>query len=253
MKNLNRYTSLSILLFTLIYVGGCGATTTAPNGWLPLHPTSSENVTVNSTKSILPDAKSIVNERIGLRLGVLGTSIPGIDINVIPGAELGLSFGKGPLIVDLNSRLFFGSDQDPKFTSFSAAIGGRYHFLNKRNISPYLGGGLTWGYTYYEKIERELREVCLDWDLEFILFIPIPVCKEWGSEWQDILYTYEGRGFGAYGVIGVEFLHLHQSRFNIELRIDNPLYALESHSHGSQRSISLDIPISLGISLLHQF
>lgn len=240
-------------MLALIYVGGCGATTNAPKGWLPLHPTSFENDTVNSAKSILPDTKSIVNERIGLRLGVLGTSIPGIDINVIPGAELGLSFGKGPLIVDLNSRLFSGSDRDPKFTSLSAAIGGRYHFLHKRNISPYLGGGFTWGYMQYEKVERELREVCLDWDLEFILFIPIPVCKKWGSEWHDILYTYEGRGVGAYGVIGIEFRHLHQSRFNIELRIDNPFYELESDSHGSQRSISLGIPISLSISLLHQF
>ena len=253
MKNLNRYTSLSILLLALIYVGGCAPTTTAPREWFPLHPTSPEKVAVNTSKSILPDAKSIINERIGLRLGVLGTSIPSIDINVIPGAELGLSFGKGPLIVDLNSRFFSGSDQDPKFTSFSAAIGGRYHFLHKRNISPYLGGGLTWSYMHYEKVERELRKVCLDWDWEFVLFIPIPVCKEWGHEWRDILYMYEGRGFGAYGIIGVEFLHLHQSRFNLELRIDNPFYELESNSHGSQRSISLDIPISLGISLLHQF
>ena len=35
MKNLNRYTGLPILLFALIYVVGCGPTTTAPNGWLP--------------------------------------------------------------------------------------------------------------------------------------------------------------------------------------------------------------------------
>ncbi|MDE0685120.1 MAG: hypothetical protein OXI63_19520 [Candidatus Poribacteria bacterium] len=35
MKNSNRYTSLPVLLFALIYVGGCGPTTTAPKGWLP--------------------------------------------------------------------------------------------------------------------------------------------------------------------------------------------------------------------------
>ena len=35
MKNLNRYTSLPILLFALFYVVGCGPTTTAPEGWLP--------------------------------------------------------------------------------------------------------------------------------------------------------------------------------------------------------------------------
>ena len=35
MKNLNRYTGLPILLFALIYGVGCGATTTAPEQWLP--------------------------------------------------------------------------------------------------------------------------------------------------------------------------------------------------------------------------
>ena len=36
MKNFNRYTGLPILLFALIYVGGCStARTTAPKGWLP--------------------------------------------------------------------------------------------------------------------------------------------------------------------------------------------------------------------------
>ena len=163
MKNSNRYTVLSIFLLALIYVSGCGTTTTSPTGWLPLHPTSFEkNDTGNSAKSILPDAKSIVNERIGLRLGILGTSIPGIDINVIPGAELGLSVGKGPLSIDFNSRFFYRDYQNSKIASFFGAIGGRYHFLNKRNISPYLGGGLTWSRTHYEKVERELREVCLD-------------------------------------------------------------------------------------------
>ena len=35
MKNLNRYIGLPILFFTLIYVVGCGPTTTAPKEWLP--------------------------------------------------------------------------------------------------------------------------------------------------------------------------------------------------------------------------
>jgi len=35
MKNLNRYIGLPMLLFSLIYVVGCGPTTTAPKEWLP--------------------------------------------------------------------------------------------------------------------------------------------------------------------------------------------------------------------------
>lgn len=261
MKNSNRYTVLSILLLALIYVGGCGPTTTAPKGWLPLHPTSSGNNTVNSAKSSILDSKSTVNEGRSWHLGILGTSVSDIGINVMTGGEVGLSYGKGPLILDLNFRLFGGTHQNSQFESFSIiigelAIGGRYHFLNKRNISPYLGGGLTLGSTEYERKERELRQVCLRWDTEYILGISLlgKKCLEWGEKWQDILYTYEGEGLGAYGIIGIEFRHLHQSRFNLELRIDNPSYELELDSYSDpKKSVSLGIPISLGISLLHQF
>ena len=213
------------------------------------HP-STQDMLWEEIEFVAPD------KRMGVRLGILGTSASGIDINVVPGAELGLSYGKGPLIVDLNSRFFSSTHQDSKFTSFSTAIGGRYHFLNKRNISPYLGGGLTWSYTHYEREERELREVCLRWSerpglFSFIIPYTDTYCEEWGYEWRDILYMYKGTGLGAHGIIGIEFRHLHQSRFNLELRIDNPFYELDSPSN--QRSISLGIPFSLGISLLHQF
>ena len=244
-----------------------------------IRPTLSENGTVNATKRSLPDSKPIVNKAVSLRLEILGTSIPGIDINVIPGGELGLSFGKGPLMVDLNSRLFYSPYKDSKFVSFSAGIGGRYHFSNERNISPYLGGGVTWSYTRYELVKRELRSVCLrrSEQEEQGSFLGFPYtftkCLEWGEEWQDIPYDLrEGRGFGAYGIIGIEFRHLYRSRFNIQLRIDNPSYELEDPSGWSQRlssafddpffdelglddyaPISLGMPISLGISFLHQF
>ena len=245
-----------------------------------IRPTLPENGTVNGTKHSLPDSKPIVNEGIGTRLEILGTAVPGIDISgIIPGGELGVFYAKGPLILDINSRFFFTNPQDSKFVSFSAGIGGRYHFLNKRNISPYLGGGVTWSYTRYELVKRELRIVCLRWseqeEQRSFLGIPYtsPKCLEWGEEWQDIPYDpREGRGFGAYGIIGIEFRHLHRSRFNIQLRIDNPSYELEDPSGRSQHissafddpffdefrsddyaPISLGMPISLGISFLHQF
>lgn len=243
-----------------------------------VRPTLSENGTINSTKSRLSDTKSTVNQAKSLRLGILGTSIPGIDISVIPGGELGLSFGKGPLMVDLNSRLFYSPYKDSKFTSLSAGIGGRYHFSNERNISPYVGGGVTWSYTRYELVKRELRSVCLrESKQEQRSFLGISYtsteCLEWGEEWQDIPYDLrEGRGFGAYGIIGIEFRHLHRSRFNIQLRIDNPSYELEDPSGVSQRlssafddpffdewrlddyvPIPLGTPFSLGMSWLYQF
>ena len=348
MKDLNRYTVLPILLFALIYVVGCGPTTTAPMGWLPsvfdaqhesyggwvsvrYHTGGSEreahgeliainpsqifiltgqeftDISIDSiahvklttvqlsnvanvdkyrqmmypvkplyefrayarfpqglpeaidvqsvkakkkTREITHSSKFIANGGTDLRLGILGTSISGVDINGIPGGEFGIFFGKGPLIVDFNYRFFYGTHQDSKFVSGSWVIGGRYHFSNKRNISPYLGGGLTWGGTRYETVERVLRTVCLSRYGDIFGIIPSPFCKRSGKKWQDILYTYEGTGLGAYGIIGIEFRHLHQSRFNLELRIDSPFYELES---GSYRSVSLGIPFSLGMYLSHQF
>lgn len=207
----------------------------------------------NSVKSSTPQSKSTMNRGLGLRMSILGTSVSGIDINAMPGGELSLSFGKGPLIIYNDYRFFFGTHQDSEFGSVSTTIGGRYHFLNKRNISPYLGGGFTWGYAHYERMERELQEVCQNWDVFLLLFLPIPYCEQYGEEWRDVLYTYKGGGIGAHGIIGIEFRHLHQSRFNLELRIDNPLYELELDSPTKQRSIPLGTPFSLGMSWLYQF
>ena len=65
----------------------------------------------------------------------------------------------------------------------SVAIKGRY-FLNKRNISPYVGGGLA------------------------LLVL--------------INSRYEYGGLSTYGVVGIETRHLPQVRANLELRIDRP-------------------------------
>ena len=66
----------------------------------------------------------------------------------------------------------------------SVAIKGRY-FLNKRNISPYVGGGLA--------------------------FIGVISSDE-----------YDYGALSTYGVVGIETRHLPQVRANLELRIDRP-------------------------------
>lgn len=148
----------------------------------------------------------------------------------------------------------------PTLESASMAIDGRYHLLDKRSISPYFGGGLTWGWTRYEAVKRKRHVVCLESygdsgagdALLWLLFLPFSLvsgewvaplpepeetgCNEWGYEWRNHFYTYTGKGFGANGIIGIEFRHLHKSRFNLALRIDTPFYELEFNRRNSSRS-----------------
>lgn len=131
---------------------------------------------------------------------IFGTFVPGTDVAAEPGYGWGWSYQTPSYAVGSDLRFAisgvgadYESDSDG-FGYFSWAIGGRY-FLNKQNISPYVGGG----------------------------FSMIGVGHE------DNYYDSEGDfGLGAYGVIGIEALRLTQSRLNLELRIDRPFFTLES-------------------------
>ena len=138
-------------------------------------------------------------------VGIFGTFIPGTDIAAEPGFEYGWSYETPSYAVGTEFRtsgrdLFDESvgsavqnNEDDGFSFFAWSIGGRY-FFNKRNISPYVGGGLAIVGASYE------RE-----------------------------YYYESdTGLGTYGVVGIEVLRLTESRLKLELRVDRPLFTLEN-------------------------
>ena len=124
-------------------------------------------------------------------------------------------------------------DSEPEgFSFFAWSIGGRY-FFNKRNISPYVGGGLAIVNTSYETKVRIGERIGLSFFGEK---------EEW--RYYDDYESESDSGLGAYGVVGIEALRLTESRLNLELRIDRPFFSLESQDI---------MPITFGISFSRNY
>ncbi len=119
-------------------------------------------------------------------VGIFGTFIPGIDIAAEPGWEFGWSYETPAYSVGTEFR---GSGSDD-FMFVSWSIGGRY-FFNKKNISPYAGGGLSIFSGSYNTNER----------------------------------YYDDSGLGVYVVGGIEMLRLTKSRLKFEVRVDRPFFS----------------------------
>ena len=121
----------------------------------------------------------------GPSIGVFGIFVPSTSI-AGAGYKMGWFYQTPSYAVGADYEVALGGE--PSGGIFSAgvfnstAIEGRY-FLNKRNISPYVGGGLA------------------------LLLISS---------------RYEYFGLSTYGVVGIETRHLPQVRANLELRIDRP-------------------------------
>ena len=93
-------------------------------------------------------------------VGIFGTFIPGTDIAAEPGFESGWSYETPSYAVGTEYRFSAGDGTEEgsdNFSFFAFSIGGRY-FFNKRNISPYVGGGLSIISTSYEtRVKRTER------------------------------------------------------------------------------------------------
>jgi hypothetical protein len=134
-------------------------------------------------------------------IGIFGTFIPGTDIAAEPGYEFGWSYETPAYSVGTEFR---GSGNED-FTFVSWSIGGRY-FFNKKNISPYAGGGLSiFGGSYSD--ERYYDDYSYD---------------------DDYYYDSNGdsdSGLGVYVVGGIEMLRLTKSRLKFEVRVDRPFFS----------------------------
>ncbi len=161
-------------------------------------------------------------------IGILGTFIPGTDVAGEPGYEWGWSYQTPSYAVGSEFRAS-GSDGDEdsdSFSFFAWSIGGRY-FFNKRNISPYVGGGFAIINTSYEAKVKG------------------PVRNQSSFSSNDWEYDDDSdSGLGAYGVVGIEALRLTESRLKLELRIDRPFFTLDSQDI---------MPITFGISFSRNY
>ena len=129
-------------------------------------------------------------------MGIFGISMPGTDITAKPALGFGWSYETPSYAAATEFRFRIQEEGDrfeadgDRFSFFSWSIGGSY-FLNKRNFSPYVGGGLA-------LVGVEIEST-----------------------------TSEGaNGMGAYVAIGIEALRLTESRLKFELRVDRPFFKL---------------------------
>ena len=137
-------------------------------------------------------------------MGIFGAFIPGTEATANPGYEFGWSYETPKYGVGTEFR-FSANESDYAFGSWS--IGGRY-FFNAKNISPYVGGGLSiFGGSYEED----------------------PYYYD-DYDYFDDYYEYDdsgqNSGLGAYFVGGISMLRLTKSRLKFEIRIDRPFFSL---------------------------
>ena len=162
-------------------------------------------------------------------MGIFGISMPGTDIAVKPVLGFGWSFERPSFaaVTDFRFRIQEAADRfednDELFSFFSWSIGGKY-FLNKQNISPYVGGGFAIvGVEYETKITGKKQK---EWE----------VVDEYSSEGAN--------GMGIYAAIGIEALRLTESRLKFELKVDRPLFKLPRQD---------TMPITFGISFSRNY
>ena len=177
-------------------------------------------------------------------MGIYGISLPGAGITAKPTLGFGWSFERPSFaaVTDFRFRMqeegdLFESD-DERFSFFAWSIGGKY-FLQKQNISPYVGGGFAILGVEYESTNRVKKRK--EW------FGSAERYRElWGEEWEWVdEYSSEGaNGLGAYVAVGIEALRLTESRLKLELRVDRTFFKLPRQD---------TFPITFGISFSRNY
>jgi hypothetical protein len=132
-------------------------------------------------------------------LGIVGL-FPPVDqgLAAAPGLALGVYYETASQQLELGGGIRFGAGDGKARPTvpagfFVASLGGRI-YTSKTDFSPYVGGGLSWGYL-------DLR------------------ASSQGFEGK-------GNGLGAYADAGVEILRTHHTHFALGARLDLPFFSL---------------------------
>ena len=136
-----------------------------------------------------------------LSLGFVGIYIPDTNIVGKGGADIGYFYDA--LSYAIETKFMFGAHGE--FSFFSLSMGGRY-FFNKRNISPYVG----WGLAIISGMAFETNTIIRTRDSTRTIYIDGNV------------------GSGAYAAVGIEFFRLYRGGLNLELRVEQPFFSLET-------------------------
>ena len=153
------------------------------------------------------------------------------------GGEIGFSIDRLSDAFEIEGRYArkntgYQNNRKDVFYFFSVSFGWRYFFM-KRNISPYIGGGIGMMLTKYETTIR--TPTAPDGALENFLWL-----FSGAGFWGDYdTHSEEADGIGAYGVLGVELLRFSRGQLKFELRVDRPFFKLPTQDV---------MPITLGIA-----
>ncbi|HEY8038895.1 MAG TPA: hypothetical protein VIF15_03845 [Polyangiaceae bacterium] len=137
-------------------------------------------------------------------IGLLGMTPP-LDrgLGPAPGGILDLHYETGSGTFEIGGSLRFGAGQtsqdSPQMGFFLFSIGGRY-FTSDTDFSPYVGGGLSWGY----------------------LQLKVP----------DEGFDGDNSGLGAFVDAGLEIMRTHRTHLSLGARLDLPFFALNNHGVG---------------------
>jgi hypothetical protein len=156
-----------------------------------------DNLTAAETRQ--PRSKA---GRVHFGLGLLGMAPPlEQGANPSPGMVLDTHYETGNQRLELSGTFRFaaasGSDATPQANAAVFSLGARY-FTSETDVSPYFGGGLSWG--YYE--------------------LKLP------SQQLDA----SASGLGAYVDAGFEVLRTHHAHLAVGVRADLPFFALNNQN-----------------------
>ncbi len=160
-----------------------------------------------------------------LGVGFFGFAIPGSDVLGGYGIHGQLYYETESYAVGGELRLGGSSAGSGDASMESFSLGARY-FLSAHDITPFVGGGA--GVLWLSYVEQGS---------------PVLSGSGFSAGYND-QRDYSGSGLALHAEVGVEFLRLHDSRFDALLRFDAPVYSVEAYSAtGTHKRYAL--PISL--------
>jgi hypothetical protein len=147
--------------------------------------------------------------KVHFALGLLGMAPPlNVGVSPSPGMILDTHYETGNQRLELTGSFRFaagsGDNTSPQANAVLFSIGTRY-FTSDTDFSPYVGGGLSWGY----------------YDLK------LPASDS--AQYVEA----QSSGLGAYVDAGFEILRTHHAHLAIGARLDLPFFALHNTDYSS--------------------
>ncbi len=157
-----------------------------------------------------------------LGVGVLGFAVPASDVLGGYGVHGQLYYETARYAVGAELRIG-GSDASSGDASLAGISLGARYFFGDADITPFVGGGM--GILWLDFATKHA---------------PVTTPTYYDSSYA----RFEGTGLAAHADFGVEFLRLHDARFDVLLRVDAPLFQLHDGA-GSGSHDRYALPISL--------